>query len=62
MTTQLRFRQSGSARLCISVSIESDSIVEYNETLTVTLASTDEGVSILTPTATVTILDDDCMY
>ena len=59
--TELTFQQGGSRRLCTSVPIVNDNIVENNETLTVTLST--KNASVTSPTATVTILDDiDGMY
>ena len=44
---------------CVSIAINSDGVLEEDETLTVSLTPTDEAVVINTISTTITIVDDD---
>ncbi len=57
-----RRRQSGPPVpvQCIDLSVLADSIVEDSESFTVTLGSSDRGVTVDSTPLTVTILDNDC--
>ena len=57
---ELSFLVSGLTRQCATVPIVDDNKVEYDETLTVELLSTDGGYPTLFPsTAVIPIVDDD---
>ena len=60
VTETLTF-SSGSQRICVSVSIVDDGIVEYEEAFSVSigLSTADDSVTISNDTAEVTILNDD---
>ena len=47
---------------CINITITVDIYVEYNETFSVSLTSTDPAVNSVISDATVTIKDDDSMF
>lgn len=62
---EISFEVSGLTRQCATVPIVDDNKVEYNETLTVELLSTDDGYPTIFPsTAVIAIVDDDskCSY
>ena len=44
--------------LCTNITVHSDSVVETNESFLVILMTSDEAVDLLTPNASVTIIDD----
>ena len=46
-------------KYCLNITITPDTVVEANETLEVVLRTTDDYVTLLPSTATVSILDDD---
>ena len=48
---------NGQTRLCVNISISSDSIVESAETFSVTVTSDDSSVEITNPSAEVLIMD-----
>lgn len=57
---ELSFLVSGPTRQCATVPIVDDNKVEYDETLTVELLSTDGGYPTIFPsTAVIPIVDDD---
>lgn len=57
-------RSTASSPLCVRVTITNDSIVEANETFSVSLHTSDDAVTLLPRTTLVTIMDDDrmCVY
>ena len=58
--SDLAFQTTGLTKQCTDVSIVDDSVVEYDETLTLELTSSDEGYLTLLPsTAVINIADDD---
>jgi len=57
-------RSTASSPLCVRVTIANDSVVEANETFSVSLHTSDDTVTLLPRTTLVTITDDDrmCVY
>lgn len=59
---QRTFDRDTNPRQCINLRINSDTIPEYDEILSVSLETEDEGVTIPISTVNITILDDDGIY
>ena len=56
----ISFQTGELTKQCIDITIVDDSVVEYDETLSVELTSSDEGYPTLFPsTAVISIVDDD---
>ena len=51
--------QPGDTRVCVSVTINDDTMLEETESFTVTLTTQDSRVNLQRTTATITILDTD---
>ena len=51
--------ESGTTRMCLSIPIVSDTILEFDETFYVQLETDDEDVSLGPANASITITDDD---
>lgn len=54
-----RFEPNGGNTRCVEVTIRDDTVVERNETFTLTLSSNDTAVHLASPSATVVIIDND---
>ena len=55
--TQLVF--SSAETLCVNISIENDAVLEENEVFFLELSTSDPQVNLSSPSASVTILDND---
>ena len=60
-TTMLTF-YSGNTNRTVSVMAEDDSVIENNETFTLSLTSNDDAVDMTPQSATVTIIDQTSKY
>ena len=58
-TMELTLGPHSGMKYCLNITITPDTVVEANETLEVVLRTTDDYVTLLPSTATVSILDDD---
>ena len=61
MVENIDFSAAGPSRVCVELDIEDDMEVEYNETLTVELISSDD-ITILPSTTVISIVDNDGEY
>ena len=61
-TTTVTFLPRETGRKVVIINIIDDEIVENNEQFQVFITSSDADTRVLTSTATVTILDDDCKF